>query len=132
MVRTVSASRSLPATNSPGAVAHDAPGAFSFYAGRGPIPLQAGRRPPVSSSPGGRQRSKPRRAAEPADPWTDAEILMALDLRDHEGRGYAEIGRYLDRSKNSVLSMLRRVDAETDAVDLSPHLNGTQPRGWWA
>jgi hypothetical protein len=66
------------------------------------------------------------------DPWTDAEILMALDLRDHDGLSYAAVGRYLGRTRNSVLSMLRRVDRDTDRTDLSPHLNGSLPRGWWA
>jgi hypothetical protein len=65
------------------------------------------------------------------DEWPDEDILHALDLRDHEGLSYAQVARATGRTKGACVSMLRRVDADTDKVDVSPHLNGSMPRRWW-
>ena len=63
--------------------------------------------------------------------WPEQEILHALDLRDHEGLSYGQIGKRLRRTKNAVISTLRWVDAQADKYDPEGVQNGTMPRGWW-
>lgn len=63
--------------------------------------------------------------------WTDTEMLRALHMRDHEGLEAAQVAARLNRTRNSTIGMLYRVDKQTDAVDESPHLNGTMEPMWW-
>lgn len=62
------------------------------------------------------------------EPWTDAEMLEALYMRDHQGMTGEQIGKKLGRSKNSVIGMWNRVNAETER---SKHDGKMGPR-WWA
>lgn len=41
-------------------------------------------------------------------PWSDADMLHALALRD-EGKTAAEIGRAINRSRASVCGVLKRI-----------------------
>ena len=59
------------------------------------------------------------RAGEVQYPWTDAELLAALQLRD-DGLMYAEIGKRLGRSKSAVCGALARIDADLRAADTRP------------
>lgn len=53
------------------------------------------------------------------DPWTDAEILRALRLRD-AGMKPLEIGRTIGRTRNAVKHKLADVDrAEAEATRLA-------------
>lgn len=61
-------------------------------------------------------------------PWTDAEMLEALYMRDSQGMTFERIGKKLGRSKNSVIGMLHRIKAETER---SKHDGKMGPR-WWA
>ena len=63
--------------------------------------------------------------------WSDEEMLWALDLRDHEMMSMASIAKSIGRSKLAVIGCLHRIDRDTDAVDVTPGLNGTMTRGWW-
>jgi hypothetical protein len=63
--------------------------------------------------------------------WTDAEMLEALDLRDHGGLSGGAIAAQLLRSRSSVLAMMNRIDQETDASDPNNIGDGTMPARWW-
>jgi hypothetical protein len=67
----------------------------------------------------------------PRKGWEEADILHALDLRDHEGMSYGQIAKLIKRTKNAVIATLRGVDAQTDRHDPDGVQNGTMPRGWW-
>jgi hypothetical protein len=64
-------------------------------------------------------------------PWSDAEMLEALHLRDACGLSAGQIARKVGRSRNAVLGVLHRIDAETDATDRDGNQNGTMPARWW-
>jgi hypothetical protein len=65
------------------------------------------------------------------DGWTDAEMLEALYLRDHKGRTTSQIGKTLNRTKNSVCGMLHRIDKTAEKDDDTRHLHGTMGPRWW-
>ena len=62
--------------------------------------------------------------------WTDEQILMALELRA-EGHSFGEIGKRFGRSKNSVIGLVTRVNAQIKKHDREGIGNGTMPRYWW-
>ena len=64
--------------------------------------------------------------------WTDYDMLTALHMRDHEGLTRQDIAVRLGRTKGAIIGLFDRIERETDAVDVSPHLNGTMPVRWWA
>jgi hypothetical protein len=63
------------------------------------------------------------------EPWTDEDLLKALDLRDHEGLTMEVIGQRLGRNRNAVIGALSRVGAAMK--DDNGVGNGTMPRKWW-
>jgi hypothetical protein len=63
------------------------------------------------------------------EPWTDEDLLKALDLRDHEGLTMEVIGQRLGRKRNAVIGALGRVSAAMK--DDNGVGNGTMPRKWW-
>ena len=63
--------------------------------------------------------------------WTDEQMLELLHLRDALGIAAREVGERFGASKGAILGLEMRVRQQTDAVDVSPHLNGTMPSQWW-
>ena len=63
--------------------------------------------------------------------WTDEQMLEALHLRDVVGMTSPDVGKRFGVSKGAILGLEMRVRQQTDAVDVSPHLNGTMPPQWW-
>ena len=63
--------------------------------------------------------------------FTDEELLIALHWRDHDGLSTRQIGERLGRTKNAVIGAFTRIERDTDAADVSPHLNGTLGPLWW-
>lgn len=66
-----------------------------------------------------------------APEWTEEEILMALHLRDHEGKSWREIGLRFGRTKSAVAGLLFRIDKATDEHDPDGNGNGTMKPLWW-
>lgn len=63
--------------------------------------------------------------------WSDAEMLAVLDRRFVRGETAGQIAKATGRSRSAVLGILHRIQVQTDAKDVSPHLNGTMPPHWW-
>lgn len=60
--------------------------------------------------------------------YSDAELLLVLELRRVEGLTFAEIAKRLRRSRGSVIGVVRRIDREAGPGDRH---DGTMPPGWW-
>lgn len=62
-------------------------------------------------------------------PWSDEELLTALELR-HDGYTAGEIAQRLPgRSRSGVIGALGRVDLAHEPG--AERLDGTLGRGWW-
>jgi hypothetical protein len=64
--------------------------------------------------------------------WTDYDMLTALHMRDHHRMTRQQIAVRLGRTKEAITGLFDRIERDTNAVDVSPHLNGTMPVRWWA
>jgi hypothetical protein len=62
--------------------------------------------------------------------WTDQQMLHALNMRD-AGLTMAQIGKALQRPRNSIIGALHRIDTETNKHDPDGNQNGTMPAMWW-
>ena len=63
-------------------------------------------------------------------PFSDEELLLALDLRDHEGLSFRQIAaRFQGRTKNGIAGALHRVNVASRGDN--GFGNGTMPRRWW-
>lgn len=51
-------------------------------------------------------------------PWTDDEMLQALQLRDYHGLSAAAIAERMGRSRSSVLGMFKRIADDEAAAEM--------------
>lgn len=51
-------------------------------------------------------------------PWTDDEMLQALQLRDHHGLSAAAIAERMGRSRSSVLGVFKRIADDEAAAEM--------------
>lgn len=65
----------------------------------------------------------------------DLSFLRILDLRDHEGMSFAEIGRAMGLSRSNIAGKLHRVNKDNrdveDACRKKANRDGGMPRHWW-
>ena len=69
-------------------------------------------------------------------PWSDGEMLRALELRDAQGLSAAEIGKRMGRSRASVLGVFKRISDDLDRCGpcravRADNRDGGMPPGWW-
>lgn len=67
----------------------------------------------------------------PAAAWTDEQILEVLHLRDHEGWSAQMVADRFNKSRNSVVGLLNRVDKAIKEYDPDGNQNGTMKPRWW-
>ena len=66
-----------------------------------------------------------------SQPLTDRQLLEIMYLSDVEGLPASQIAPRFDRSTNSIVGAIWRINKDTDFSDKSPHLNGSMPERWW-
>ena len=71
------------------------------------------------------------------DEWSDLDMLEIMDLSERQGFTAREVAERIEHktgrraTRSAMLGIIHRINKDTDAVDVSPHLNGTMPERWW-
>lgn len=69
--------------------------------------------------------------------WTDAQLLLMMDLHECEGLSFQAVADRLGTSKGAIAGAFTRIKrdlaaSESGAAPLRPeNRDGSQPRRWW-